>query len=238
MLSLFAGLLLMLALGAAHGEPPAMTFLAPSNHMMPFASFHEGEMSGGLLKDIGDVLATRMGYIARFHTVPGKRVPIALAQGEADGVCFVLPEWIDGHFNWTRPAIPGAGVVVARATAPVLTSVQQLANERLGTVLGYRYPELDVLGDALLRDDAPSVQHSIAKLVAGRSRYALVDQMTMAYFLKTNPTTPLRMDLTYVKYKASCAFSITSPVRFADVERVLAGMAEDGTIASILARYR
>jgi polar amino acid transport system substrate-binding protein len=234
-----AGSLLMLALGAARGAPLEMTFIAPLNHMMPFASFHDGEISGGLIKDIGEVLAQRMGYMARFHSVPGKRVAIALTHGEADGVCFVMPGWIDGDFNWTKPSIPGAGVVVARVTAPVLKSLQGLANERVGTVLGYRYPELDeILGNTLLRDDAPSVEHSIAKLVAGRSRYALVDRMTIAYYMKTHPATPLRVDLTIVKYKARCAFSLASHVRFADVERVLAGMVEDGTIGAILARYR
>lgn len=230
----------MLALGAARAAPPEMTFLAPTNHMMPFASFHNGEISGGFLKDISEVLAQRMGYTARFVTVPGKRVSIALTHGEADGVCFVKPSWIDGKFNWTRPAIPGAAVVVAHASAPVLKSLHLLANERVGTVLGYRYPELEaILGDKVLpRDDAPSVQHSIAKLVAGRSRYALVDQMTIAYYLKTHPSTPLRIDLTIEKYKASCVFSLMSTVKFADVERVLAGMVEDGTIEAILARYR
>jgi polar amino acid transport system substrate-binding protein len=233
-----AGLLLMLALGVAQAAPPEMTFLAPTNHMMPFASFHNGELNGGFLKDIGEVLAHRMGYTARFITVPGKRVPLALTQGEADGVCFVLPHWIDGQYNWTRPFIPGAGVVVAHTSAPVLKSLQQLVGERVGTVLGYRYPELGPLDNALHRDDAPSVQHSLAKLVAGRSRYAIVDLMTIEYYLKTNPATPLRMDLIYVKYKANCAFSLMSQVRFAEVERVLAGMVEDGTIEAILARYR
>lgn len=228
----------MLALGAAHAAPPEMTFLAPTNHMMPFASFHDGEISGGFLKDIGEVLAQRMGYTARFITVPGKRVPYALTQGEADGVCFVLPHWIDGKYNWTRPTIPGAGVVVAHTSAPVLRSLKQLANERVGTVLGYRYPELDALGNGLQRDDAPSVQHSLVKLVAGRSRYAIVDLSTIEYYLKTNPAVPLRIDLTYVKYKASCAFSVSSHIKFAEVERVLAGMVEDGTLEAILARYR
>ncbi|MES2019218.1 MAG: transporter substrate-binding domain-containing protein [Pseudomonadota bacterium] len=234
-----AGLLLMLALGSAHGAPPEMTFIAPLNHMMPFADFQDGEMKGGLIKDIGEVLAHRMGYVARFHSVPSKRVAIALAHGEADGVCFVLPGWIDGEFNWTKPAIPGAGVIISHNTAPVLKSLQALANERVGTVLGYRYPQVvSVLGDTLRRDDAPSVQHSIAKLVAGRSRYAIIDQMTIEYYIKTHPGAPLRVDLVIEHYKASCVFSLLSPVKFAEVDRVLAGMVEDGTIAAILARYK
>ena len=45
-----AGLIWMLALGAARGAEPVMTILAPLNHTMPLASFHNGELSGGFLK--------------------------------------------------------------------------------------------------------------------------------------------------------------------------------------------
>jgi polar amino acid transport system substrate-binding protein len=233
-----AGLLLMLALAVAQAAPPEMTFLAPSNHMMPVASFQGGQMNGGFLKEISEVLAGRMGYTARFHTVPSKRVSIALTEGEADGVCYVLPLWLVGKHHWTRPAIPGADAIVAHVSAPVVKSLHQLVNERVGTVLGYRYTALGPLENVLLRDDAPSVEHTLAKLVVGRSRYAIVDQMTIAYYLKTNPAAPLRVDLVYANYKASCAFSLTSHVNVAEVERVLAGMVEDGTIEAILARYR
>jgi len=218
---------------------PELTFLAPTNHMMPFASFQDGEISGGFIKDISEVLAQRLGYQARFHTVPGKRVAIALTQREADGVWFVMPGWIDGKFNWTRPAIPGAGVIVAHTNAPSIKSIESLANERLGTVLGYRYPELDaILGKSLIRDDAPSVLHSLAKLAAGRSRYAVVDEMTIAHHLRANPTAPMRRDFTFARFKARCAFSPSAPAPFAEIDRVLGEMVEDGTIDAILARYR
>jgi len=234
-----ATLVFLLSQSAAQASQPALTFLAPTNHMMPFASFQDGELSGGLIKDIGEVLAQRLGFKARFHTVPGKRVSIALARHEADGVCFVMPGWIDGHFNWSRPAIPGAGVIAAHTTAPPIKSLEALANERLGTVLGYRYPELDaILGDTLLRDDAPSVQHALVKLAAGRTRYAIVDQMTTEHYLRTHPTAPMKIAFTYVRFKASCAFSLSSPVRFSEVDRVLGEMIVDGTIEGIMARYR
>lgn len=106
-------------------------------------------------------------------------------------------------------------------------------------MLGYSYPEVEaVLGDKLLRDDAPTVLHSLHKLVAGRSRYALVDQMTAEYFMRRFPYAPLRIDYTFSKYKARCAFALTSKVRFADVDKAVGAMVDDGTIDAILARYR
>lgn len=232
-------LLLLLPWCAAQAAPPVMTFLAPANHTMPFANFQNGDMVGGFLKEFGDVLAQRIGYTARYLTVPGKRVPLALSQGEADGVCFVMPNWIDGKFNWTRPVIPASGVIVAHTSAPVLGAIRELANERLGTVLGYRYPELEVeLGGTMLRDDAPSVQHSIAKLGVSRTRYAVVDGTTIEYHMKLHPNAPMRVDFVYLKYKASCAFSLSSKVKFADIDRALAVMANDGTIDALLDKYR
>lgn len=231
--------LLMLALSAFAAAPPELTLLTPSSHTMPFASFDNGELTGGVMKDIGEALAKRMGYRARFLVVPGKRVASVLKMGEADGLCFVVPGWINGKFNWTQPWIPAAGVIVANASAPYIKSIKVLAGERLGTVLGYRYPEIEaILGKTMLRDDAPTALHSLNKLAAGRTRYAIADQMTIEYHLRMNPSAPMRVDYTYVKYKASCAFSPESTVKFADVEKALSGMAADGTIDSILSRYR
>jgi polar amino acid transport system substrate-binding protein len=234
-----ATLVLVLSQSTAQAAQPELTFLAPTNHMMPFVSFQDGELSGGFIKDISDVLAQRLGYKARFHTVPGKRVALALTRHDADGECFVIPAWIDDHFNWSRPAIPAAGAIVAHTNAPAIKALESQANELLGTVLGYRYPELDtILGDSLLRDDAPSVQHTLAKLAAGRTRYAVVDKMTTEHYLRAHPTAPLRIAFTYVRFKASCTFSLASPVRVAEVVRVLGEMVEDGTIDGIMARYR
>jgi polar amino acid transport system substrate-binding protein len=230
---------LMLAISCATAAPRELVLLAPSNHTMPFADYQDGELKGGIMKDIGEALAHRLGYTARFLLVPGKRSAIALTQGEADGLCFVKPGWIDGDFNWTRPAIPAAGVVAANTSAPVVHSLEALANERVGTVLGYRYPEVEaLLGDKFRRDDAPSLLHTLNKLVAARSRYAIVDQMTTEYFMRRLPNAPLRIDHVVSKFKARCAFSLTSKVNFSDVDKAIGGMADDGTIEAILARYR
>jgi polar amino acid transport system substrate-binding protein len=229
----------MLAVSAATAAERELVMLAPSNHTMPFADYQNGELKAGILKDIGEALAQRMGYSVRFLLVPSKRSGIALSQGEADGLCFVRPHWIDGDFNWTRPAIPAAGVVAANSGAPVIQSLDALANERVGTVLGYRYPEVELLlGEKFKRDDAPSLLHTLNKLVAARSRYAIVDQMTTEYYMRRMPNAPLRIDYTVSKFKARCAFSLSSKINFPDVDRAIGAMADDGTIDAILARYR
>lgn len=230
---------LLLVTCNAAAAPRELVLLAPSNHTMPFADYQNGELKAGIMKDIGEALAQRMGYTVRFLLVPSKRSSIALIQGEADGLCFVRPHWIDGDFNWTRPAIPAAGVVAANIDAPVVRSIDDLANQRVGTVLGYRYPEVErLLGDKFKRDDAPTLLHTLNKLVASRSRYAIVDLMTTQYFMRRQPGTALRIDYTVSRFKASCAFSLSSKIYFPDADKAIGAMADDGTIDAILARYR
>jgi ABC-type amino acid transport substrate-binding protein len=59
--------------------------------------------------------------------------------------------------------------------------VGDLRQGRIGTVLGYIYPELSALADrpAVSRDDAPDDETNFRKLLAGRTDYLL----THALFL-------------------------------------------------------
>jgi polar amino acid transport system substrate-binding protein len=223
----------------AAASPGELVMLAPANHAMPVAQFKDGELTGGILKDLGLAIAARIGRTARFMTVPSRRVALALTQGDADGVCLVQPYWIDGDFQWTAAFIPTGGVVLARSDAPVITKLTDLRGKKLGTVAGYRYQALEpLLGAEFLRDDAPSVEHTLRKLAAGRSQYALMELSTAAWQVKNDTTHGLRLDITYQNQKARCAFSQHSKVPFEEIKRATDMMMADGSIEKIMARYR
>lgn len=235
---LIAAILTLLPLPAL-AAPQELVFAAPMNHTMPFAQFTDGELTKGILRDIGIELAERMGRKARFVALPSKRVPVVLSKGEVDGLCFLIPGWIDVPLNWTRPVIPAGAAVAANAAYPVIHSLADLAGERTGTTLGYRYPDIEaVLGPKFIRDDSPSALHNINKLAAGRNKYALIDLMTLEYFKKQDRNMPVRIDHVYLRFKTSCAFARSSNVKIAEADRALVGMADDGTIEAIFARYR
>jgi polar amino acid transport system substrate-binding protein len=216
-----------------------LVLIAPMNHAMPLASFSNGSLSAGILKDLGEALASRVGRQVRFVAVPSKRVSLVLAQGGADGVCYVQPHWIDGDFQWSAPFIPNAGMVLAHAGAPVIRSIGELRGQKVGTVAGYRYTIFErALGEGFLRDDAPSTQHNLLKLAAGRTSYALVDQATALYEIRNAPKDKPRIELAYESSKARCAFSRHSKVPFAELTRAIDAVAADGTVERILARYR
>jgi polar amino acid transport system substrate-binding protein len=206
---------------------------------MPIADFVGGKLTGGIMKDVGEAIAARIGRRVRFITVPSRRVALVLSQGEADGVCYVQPYWIDGHYQWSVPLIPNGAVVLARADAPAIASAADLRAKKIGTVAGYRYPYFeDALGKDFVRDDAPSMQHNLRKLEAGRTRYALIEQATAAWEQRVAPQQKLRIDLVYETFKARCAFALHSRVPMDQLNAAIEQLLADGTVERIMARYR
>ena len=238
LLPLLAGLALG---GIARAAAPAqeIVFVAPTNLTMPLARFESEQLSGGILKDLGEAIAQRLGLQPRFVTQPSKRVGPALQQGKADGVCYVLPHWLEGSYNWSVPVIPNAGLVVAHGDAPAARAVADFADKPLGTVLGYRYPQFEQpLGSHFVRDDAPTMEANLRKLAAGRIKYAIIEQNTLAYFLRSNPGVPLKGILQVAHYTTQCAFSRESKLPFAEVNKAIGGLVTDGSVERILTRYR
>jgi polar amino acid transport system substrate-binding protein len=228
-----AVLILLLPHAAAGAAAPELVMLAPANHAMPIAQFRDGVLTGGILWDLGELIAARLGRSVRFVTIPSRRVGLALAHGDADGVCLVQPSWIDGSFLWSTELIPTGGVVLARTDAPPIVRVTDLRDKKVGTVAGYRYRFLEpVLGAQFLRDDGPSVEHTLRKLSAGRTQYALMELSTAAWHVRNDPA--LRLDLTYESSRARCAFSRESKVPFTEIKRVTDTMQADGSVDRII----
>lgn len=213
-------------------------FIAATNNTMPLAQFDGRRLTGGILKDLGDAIADRLRRKVRFLDTPSKRVWDVLARGEADGVCYVMPEWAEGSFNWSKPLIPDGAAVIAHPSAPALHRLRDLANKPVGTVLGYHYPEVEVLGNQFVRDDAPSMEHNLSKISAGRRQYAIVELTALAYRLRIAPSVKLRTDLVIANFKARCAFSKRSTVPFANIEQAIASLLNDGSIDKILGHYQ
>ena len=226
---------------AAQSLQPPLRFVAATNNTLPIAQFDNGNehLVGGIAKDLAELIAAGLDRPLRFVPLPAKRVSAALAAGEADAVCFVLPEWLQGDFRWTRGLIPEASLVAAHADAPGLVSLNGLAGEPLGTVQGYSYPRVEqVLGKGLKRADAATMAANLRRVADGSVRYALVEKTSLQYFLREQPNARVRIAWVVDRFDARCAFSQRSAVPFAEVAQVLDRLVSDGSVERVLARYR
>jgi polar amino acid transport system substrate-binding protein len=227
------------AAAAQSGNAREIVFVAATNHAMPLSQFQNGILTGGVLKDLGDAIAARLGRSARFINVPPKRVSLVLADGSADSVCYVRPAWLEGSFKWSKPFIPAGGVLVARNDAPVVKTIAELANIPVGTVAGYSYQNMDAaLGKSFVREDAPFMESNMQKLELGRMQYAIMEKLTFNYLARSKPRPKVRIDIEFESFKAQCAFSEKSQVPFVEVERAINSMIEDRSFDRLMARYR
>ena len=235
---LAAGLLCVTANVRAGDE---VIFIAGRGNTMPLASFEGEEITDGIVRDLGIAIARRLGRTARFVTIPRNRLVSTLMEGQADGVCYTTPAWLgNAQLRWSRPLIPNRDLVVGRMDAPTIASTAELADEPIGTVLGYRYPEFEgVLRNRFRRDNAPDMPANLRKLAAGRVRYAIVDQLTLQYEMRTtlNQFKP-GSSLTIASFGAACAFSLKGGVPADELQRSADALLLDGTMDAILARYR
>ncbi|MEO6278632.1 transporter substrate-binding domain-containing protein [Roseateles sp.] len=223
----------------AWAAEPTLRFIAPLNHAMPFSGFENDQLTTGIVKDISAAIAERLGRPAEYVSVPPRRVAQVLAAGEADGVCYVARDWIDGNFHWSPPVMQHQGVVAARPQAPPLTRLQDLAGQPLGTVHAYRYPEVEqLLGKRFVRDDAPSMLINLRKLAAKRTQYALTEQITLEFHNKLRPQDGLKAALQTTRYTTHCAFTLAHPLPLDRLDQAVRDMVRDGSVERILARYR
>jgi polar amino acid transport system substrate-binding protein len=240
MLRRFLCILAMLSVcRAVLAAPGELVMIAPTDLTMPLLQFRDGQLSGGILKDLGDALAQRLGRRARYLNVDVDGVTPTLTAGRADGICYVLPHWIDGDYLWSRPLIPDAELVVARDGAPPIRSLADLRDRPIGTVTGYRYPRVEqVLGKQFFRTESPNMDKNLRRLMAGEVQYTILVQSTMAYLTRNDKTLRLRPDLVFSTFKAQCAFSRKSRIPFQDISRAIDTLVDDGSVERILARYR
>ncbi|NHZ89378.1 transporter substrate-binding domain-containing protein [Massilia sp. CCM 8733] len=226
-------------LAASASAEAQLVMIAPLNQTMPLTRFQNNKLTGGILKDLGEAIARRLGRGIAWISVSGDQVSATLDAGTADGICYVRPFWIDGHFDWSRPLIPDAEVVASQQGAPPVRSLADLRDRPVGTVSGYRYPRVEqVLGLRFQRSESVTMEENLRKLMAGSVRHTVIGQATLAYQMRINKALKLRQDLVFASFKAQCAFSKKAGVPFEDVDQAINGLIEDGSVEAILARYR
>lgn len=232
--------LLLFALGALPARAGDMTFLVDTGTEMPMARFTGWQLSGGIHYDVGHALARAMGRNAKFATLPRQRIVSALEKGSADVICGYMPQWLSGQFDWSQPFLPTVEVLLTSVEAGRPRKLQDVSGQVIGTVLGYKHPELErVLGDGFLRDDGPTTEASLRKLAVGRMRHAVTSEYIYRYRIKQRDL-PLAVHkpLLVKRYVTQCAVSPKGSVTVREVNASIAQMLRKGTVEQIVAKYR
>jgi ABC-type amino acid transport substrate-binding protein len=226
---IFVTLLVAAPLHAA--EKPPLRYLQKVDGMMT-----PDQQQTTLFQDkLGAALAHQLGRQVKYIALPRRRLMAALEHGEGDILCSYLPEWLPGAVDWTRAFIPTSEVVVSSPHVKPPATVADLRGLRLGTVVGYQYPELEkIIGNDYIRDDAPTSVMSIRKWRAGRVDYLVTQRSAVNRQLAEGGLPPGYHVLVIYEVKAKCAVSRKSQITVDEVNAVINAMERSGEMAGIL----
>lgn len=242
-------LLLSLSLSCLLSAPcraEHLVFAVSTGSAMPMTEFRDGELAGGLLKEFGDALAHELHYTPRYLPVPRKRVEEPLLAGHADLLCDLRPEWLERKdWQWSEAIFSNTQIIASRADTPAIRRLAQLDQLRIGTILGYHYPQLEqALGEPLsqhfVRDEAGTDDLNLAKLLRHRFAYMVTNALYFDYQLKTNPERAHLNPASYpvMAFDTYCALPPRGKLELASVNRAIQALKRRGAIQSMLARFR
>lgn len=239
---LLPALLLLILSGASFAAERALRFSINDSWAMPMVRIEDGKAVEGILVDLQQRMAAKVGRKAELVVMPRMRVQHALDSGEIDVRCYVNPSWVNsGHYRyiWSLPFMTQRDVL-AGVTAEKLQP-EQLLNERLGTVLGFTYPRLEPLftSNQIQREDARTQDQVLLKLSARRYRYAISNELSLHWFNRhQEPGEKLHLLSEVATDPIACIVRDAVDIPTMALLRAMVQMKQAGEFDDILARYR
>ncbi|KAA0948154.1 MULTISPECIES: transporter substrate-binding domain-containing protein [unclassified Pseudomonas] len=172
--------------------PAPLRFSISDSWAMPMVQIEQGQPTQGILYDLMLSLATQVGRPAQFQVLARARITPAMEHGEIDVRCYVTQAWLSnlsGDYSWSIPLWVQRNVLVSAHLPPLSVQLGSLAPQQIGTVLNYSYPTLEprFASGQLKRDDARNEEQVLQKLVAGRFKYAVINEWTLNRFNQKLP---------------------------------------------------
>jgi polar amino acid transport system substrate-binding protein len=211
----------------------------------PYVLMSGGEVSAGLIHDIGVELAASLQRRPVFVLLSRNRIEAGLFDGTADLYCGLNPAWVTApdQLRWSPPLFEDQDIFVLRAGDPPIRDWPDLRGRRVGTILGYHYapPLMALFADgSALRDDAQSLASNFERLDRGWIDTVLASELVTRYRQHLDPR--------LLKYEAAPLIEASNSIYCAAADRAgspaapivegLAAMRKDGRMEAILARYR
>lgn len=239
---LLSALLLLTLNGASFASERALRFSVNDSWAMPMVRIEDGQAVEGILVDLHQRLAAKVGRQAEMLVMPRLRVQQALEAGEIDVRCYVSPNWVNsGNYRhiWSLPFMTQRDVLTG--VNPEQLQPEQLLNERLGTVLGFSYPRLEPLfaSQQIQREDARTQDQVLLKLSARRYRYAISNELSLHWFNRHQAPEQKLHSLSEVAAEPiACIIRDAQDVPTMRLLRAMVQMKQAGEFDAIVARYR
>ncbi|TLX53122.1 amino acid ABC transporter substrate-binding protein [Stutzerimonas nosocomialis] len=224
---------------AAHADEPALRFSVSDSSTMPMMRIEDGVAREGILYDLHLRIAEKVGRRAQQTVMSRLRVQKMMSDGRIDVSCYLHPSWLreNGYrYRWTVPFMVQRNQLVGRDNRVTVPE----HGEVIGTVLGFSYPFDSMFASgALRRDDGRTQEIVLAKLEAGRYRFAISNDLSLRWFNRDLPPHERLVALRELSAEpVACIVRDVAQVPTAQVIEAMQQMQRDGEFEAILERYR
>ncbi|XZG70139.1 substrate-binding periplasmic protein [Chitinibacteraceae bacterium HSL-7] len=236
---------LWLAPVLARAETPIIHVAHLDYERAPMLALSSGKPAGGLLYELGNLLAAQLGGKAEHRRVSLKALKSGLGNGEIDLACHVSPVWwpeLPGR--WTRQLFAHVDRLVIRHGSDVSSLSAGLAQvHRLGVLASEHPARVDVLfaGRHVTVVTEKSVVDALAGLMAGRSDALMLADGDMNKLLETAPEYLTRIQVLpqpLAVVQTQCIVSPRSRLPLSAVDEAITQLIKDGEVARLLLRYQ
>lgn len=153
-------------------------------------------------KGLNELLAQQMTRMSGGHyrftltLLPRKRIDQLLAAPNWQGVvAWVSPGWYGDQqqqrYAWSSPILQDADLLLSRRSLALeWHGPETLLGLRLGGILGHRYVDVDglVADGQIFREDVPTLEANVRKLIAGRVDAIFVSRSSYAWLGQRFPS--------------------------------------------------
>lgn len=215
---------------------PPFVFLADSNQQ---------EIENGLVKDLAELISTRLAATPKYVNIPVKRIESQLYTGAIDFDCITNPIWKQQpkDYHWSPALFKGADRFMIKSSRnQVIDQFTDLKGKTLGIYKSYTYhPKImKMIKDGDINTvKLSNIDHGIKLLQLDRID-ALIDfDIILNYKIKHNhPKTLALADLYAEKYDLFCAYSKKVKFEKVQLDKIFNNMITQGEISQLLLRYK
>jgi len=205
----------------------------------------KGQLSGGVIKDLGEQLAADLGTKVDFVVTSRRRMEPALITGEGDLFCYASPKWSKNakEFLWSVPSLAQVErVVLLKNGVPPENIPDDFVGKRVAVRLGYHFDAIQPLFDSgkAKRIDETQVPLMFKAVEAGFADVLISSEDEIEGFFKKNADARKRFVVApkvFSVTQTQCAVSRKSRWSLEKIDKALTAMLKRGDLDRMSQRY-
>lgn len=210
-----------------------------SQNVAPQLFFDDmGHPTSGILFDITHAIAKQLGMELEMLPIPRKRIEQSLENNVVDMHCVANPKWYKSiYLKWSDDIYNNPDILINREGIETLAALSNYKKLRIGTTLGYIYPELSHYIDSqnILPVISLTPSQSYEKYRKNRVSGFVSASIEASYFYRKIEDAVVHMN----DNKIHCALSPSLNEKTVNnINTAISGLKESGEIEMILQKYK